>query len=455
MYKKEANLTTIAIVQQLDECYWYWEDTSPVKKTKEGNCKHLLEEIIRRLEENDIQVKECYGIIHDKDKRTIWDEKQMKNVIEDKEIHIHVLLKFVKGASLEKIAVSVGVESQYLQKLKSGRYGYDNSLSYLVHAKDDKKYKYSPKDVVTLKGEDYESIYNRRISTWLKGKAKKETLETKESIDWLILEILNGNITKSNIILNDEYYVIYGQHKRRINEAFDTFYEKKALKTINDLENGKFKKTVIFIQGRSGIGKTKFSKKIAGLIKLLSQYFTERPWEVCITASKNAFDEYNTQEILLLDDIRGNSLNVSDWLKLLDPYSISPISARYHNKQSVAQIIIITSPHSPDDFFRNIENSSMEDFDQFYRRIDINLRIDDFFYLSNSYKKEETKEANKGINQTSSNTKKHYYTFSNEKKCNMKQAIKVIINKITRNMQWTKIDYPPTDQSKKDNPKIK
>lgn len=451
MAKKEANLTTIAIVQQLDEAYWHWNDTSSVLKAKEGNCKQLLEEITKKLEENDIKVKECYGIIHDKDKRTVWDEKQMKNVVEDKEIHIHTLFKFEKGASLEKIAVSVGVEPQYLEKLKSGRYGYDNSLSYLIHAKDDKKYKYNPKDVVTLRGESYESIYNRRIDAWLKGKAKKKTVETKESIDWLILEILKGSITKENIILNDDYYIIYGEHKRRINEAFDTYYEKKSLKIINDLENRKFKKTVIFIEGGSGNGKTKFAKKISELLKKVSLYYTGKTWQHCITASTNAFDEYTAQEILLLDDIRGNSMNVSDWLKLLDPYSISPVSARYHNKYAVAKTIIITSPHSPYKFFKNIENSKSEDFDQFYRRIDFIIRIDDDYFLSNVYKKKITEEEKENIFLNIDKNKKYRYIFSKEKKHSKKGIIKTIVNKVIRNMKWNKEDYPPTDQSKQDN----
>ena len=52
----------------------------------------------------------------------------MKNVIEKKTEHIHFLFKFEKGASLNRIAIAVGVEPQYLEKLKSGRYGYDNAL---------------------------------------------------------------------------------------------------------------------------------------------------------------------------------------------------------------------------------------------------------------------------------------------------------------------------------------
>ncbi|EGF88385.2 hypothetical protein HMPREF0433_00633 [Gemella sanguinis M325] len=353
MSKKEANLTAIVIVQQLDESYWHWDDTSPVKKAREGDCKQLLEEITKRLEENEIKVKECYGIVHDKDKRTIWDEVQMKNVIEDKEIHIHVLLKFEKGAPLKKLAVSIGVEPQYLQKLKSGRYGYDNSLSYLVHAKEEKKHRYNPKEVITLLGENYESIYNRRIDVWENGKAKKEINNTSDIKDLLVLAILKGNITKDNLLLSDKYYVVYARYKRLFNEAFDTYYEQKSLKSIEDIENGKFKKTIIFISGASGVGKTRFAKEIIHVLKLTSLKYTGKIWERCITASTNAFDEYYSQEILFLDDIRGNSLSLVDWLKLLDPFSISPISARYHNKQAVAKTIIITSPHHPREFFSN------------------------------------------------------------------------------------------------------
>lgn len=447
MSKKEANLTAIVIVQQLDESYWHWDDTSPVKKAREGDCKQLLEEITKRLEENEIKVKECYGIIHDKDKRTIWDEVQMKNVIEDKEIHIHVLLKFEKGASLKKLAVSIGVEPQYLQKLKSGRYGYDNSLSYLVHAKEEKKHRYNPKEVVTLLGENYESIYNRRTDAWENGKAKKEINNTSDIKDLLVLEILKGNITKDNLLLSDKYYVVYARYKRLFNEAFDTYNEQKSLKAIEDIENGKFKKTIIFISGASGVGKTRFAKEIIHMLKLTSLKFTGETWQRCLTASTNAFDEYQAQEILLLDDIRGNSLSLTDWLKLLDPFSMSPISARYHNKQAVAKIIIVTSPHGPYEFFKTVENAGSEDFDQFLRRIDLYIRVDRKYHVSTTEKKELTDEDKKDFFYNSD--KQYKYVLTEEKSFEKMQIENNIVSTIMKNMNWTKEDYPSADQSKK------
>ena len=78
-----------------------------------------------------------------------------------------------------------------------------------------------------------------------------------------------------------------------------------------------------------------------------------------------------------MDDVRGAALSASDWLKLLDPYSISPISARYHNKVGSAKVIIITSSVDPDKFFQSSENFNGEAIGQFRRRIDYYIDIHD------------------------------------------------------------------------------
>ena len=248
-------------------------------------------------------------------------------------------------------------------------------------------------------------------------------------------------------MLTNEYYTIYLHHKRKVNEAIDTYNEKKTIKTINNLEDGQFKKTIIYIQGNSGIGKTRFAKELIKIIKHLALHYSGEIWEHCITASTNPFDEYNSQEILLLDDIRGSSMSVSDWLKLLDPFSISPISARYHNKQGISKVIILTAPHAPFRFFSQAEGSETEDFDQFYRRIDLQIEVTEDFLVSNPYKKILSKEELKKF-WYRENTD-YQYIFSNPKSYKKDEVKKIIIKKIIRNMKWTKKDYPSADQSKK------
>lgn len=450
MRKKEANLTAIMLVQQLEEKYWLSSDYKiPLKQAKSGNCCPLLEMIIKHLELNNISVKEAYIIKHHKDKVLIWNPKELRNDSKDKAEHIHALLKFEKGASLSKIALAVKVEAQYFEKLKSGRYGYENCLAYLVHAKDETKYQYQPEEVITVKGEDYTSIYHRSMETWIRGRATKKAKETNLSIDWLIEQILEGKITKSNIMLTDKYYAIYGQHKRKINEALETAGERKSYRTISELEAGKFKKTILFINAESGAGKTQFSKKLITLFQDIALSFGQA-WDFCVTASTNAFDEYNGQEILFLDDVKGDSLTVSDWLKLLDPYMISPISARYHNKMGSAKVIIITNTKEPISFFKQSKGSIGEDLGQFIRRIDYLIEIKDSFHLSIPIKR--TSPANR-FEYSYYDATQYSHEFSKVGQYNINSVIDEIIKKIIHNLQWdkTKKVISEIDQNTEDN----
>lgn len=450
--KKDANLTAIMLVQQLEDEHWKtWQDKTALKQARdENNIRPLLETVTNKLNKADITVKEAYGIKHDKDEINVWNQELMKNVIEKKAEHIHFLFKFEKGASLNRIALAVGVEPQYLEKLKSGRYGYDNCLAYLVHAKDESKYQYKPDEVVTVKGENYASVYHRCMETWVRGRATKKAKETDLSIDWLIEKILSGEITKSNILLTNDYYAIYGQHKRKVNEALDTAGERKSYRTIAELELGNFKKTVLYINADSGVGKTQYSKKLIKLLQSIANKFGES-WDYCVTASTNAFDEYNGQDILFLDDIKGDSLTVSDWLKLLDPYMISPISARYHNKMGSAKVIIITNTKEPLSFFEQAKGNNGEDLGQFVRRIDYLIQIEDMFLFSIPVK------------HTASTSKievpwyepRHYsFKFSNIGTFDQNYATNILVKQIIKNMQWNKSKkvINASDQTNNDNP---
>ncbi|CYU84463.1 plasmid replication protein Rep and AAA-class ATPase domain protein [Streptococcus suis] len=450
MVKKEANLTAIMLVQQLEEEYWLSPDyKEPLQQAKEGNCRPLLELIIKKLRENDVIAKEAYIIKHDKDTVTIWNPSESKNEIKNKEEHVHALLKFEKGASLKKIALAISVEPQYLEKLKSGRYGYDNCLAYLVHAKDETKHQYQPEEVITIKGEDYTSIYHRSMETWTKGRAIKKAKETDLSVDWLIEKILAGEISKSNILLTDEYYAIYGQHKRRINEALDTAGERKSYEAIADLEAGKYKKSAIYVLADSGVGKTKFCMELIHRLQNIAKEDYTYNLSYCLTASRNAFDAYQGEEILFLDDIRGDALSVSDWLKLNDPFMISPISARYHNKMGSAKLIIITSTLLPSVFFSQAEGNKNEDNGQFIRRFDYQVHIpeSDKFLLS-------TPEKNEPIEGQYAFPIFHSYSFSTASEVLDKDAaMERIINTILDNMNLkNKKVINASDQTNNDNP---
>lgn len=150
--KKEALLTSVSITQYFDPKYWKngWDE----ELIKSANIEKILEEIVKRV--SDVAtVSEAYAIKHDKDTSLVFDSVTSSITSKLKEPHIHALLKFEKGATLTDLAVQIGVKPQYLEKAKSGRYGYDNLLAYLIHAQDKDKYQYTPDEVFTLKGKDY------------------------------------------------------------------------------------------------------------------------------------------------------------------------------------------------------------------------------------------------------------------------------------------------------------
>lgn len=380
MARKENDLTCFALAQMLADDVWNWTDKEKetLAEARLGNVAPMMATIVAKLMAAGMEFEEAHGIIHNQDVREVWDETSCQTVLERKLDHIHAAFKFKKGkgGTLTKIATVVGLEPQYIEKAKKGCYGWDNMLSYLIHAKDEDKYQYEPSAVASI-GASYQKIYNERKPDWDKGRAKKSVARAAEGIEELEAKILAGQVTKSQIILTDRYYSVYCHYKRRCDDAFEIYGERRAYKTIQALQAGAFRLSVFFITGQAGAGKTRFAKSFADMLMKRSAKEGEA-WRLCQTAATNPMDDYQGEEILLMDDVRGGSLSASDWLKLLDPYNISPASARYRNKVPACRCIIITSSKEPLEFFyycKQIGGDRSEALDQFMRRIQSTVQV--------------------------------------------------------------------------------
>ena len=443
--KKEAILTSVLLTQQFSD--GFWDNDWNKELLESADIEKILEEIVRRVSEV-ATVSEAYAIKHDKDTSIVFNNELQETTTKPAKSHIHALLKFDKGkgATLSTLSEKIGLAEQHLEKAKSGRYGYDNLLAYLIHAKDKDKYQYSPDEVFTLIGNNYLKVYHERKLSWLKGKAKKEVQQSYEDIDLLIDNILNENITKQEILLNKKYHTLYTVHRVRINDAIRTVGEIKSAKVKYELEHKEFKKTVIFIYGKSGLGKSKFAKELTKDIVQLAK-LNGQNWQSVVTAATNIFDEVNGEEILFLDDVRGDSLTASDWLKLLDPFNISPISARYQNKMGAAKVIIITSSKYPLDFFYDTKGNDREDLSQYVRRIECLATIkgndkNPKFYVSYPQRMEEPVKTILENEQEVSLS----YDFTDDSLLNSRQdLLSTLLSKIAINNQW---DILELDKSK-------
>ena len=450
MARKEANLSCFMLTQQLREVYWDWPDLQKVdlQTARDGNMSPLLNTLQVRFRAANMELEELHGILHDKDDREVWDEVACAIVTEKKPSHVHIVGKFKagKGGTLEAIAKAAGVEVQYIEKAQKGRYGYDNMIAYLIHAKDEDKAQYRPEDVKSLKlvsgSKSFMEYWAERREDWAKGRAIKTRQRAEESIDALEAKILAGEVTKSQIVLTDQYYGVYARYKRRCDDAFAIYGERRAYKTIQALNAGDFRLSVFFVTGQAGAGKTRFARRfVETLARAAAAWDGDgEPWRICQTAATNPLDDYQGEEILFMDDVRGGSLSASDWLKLLDPYNISPNSARYHNKVTACRCIVITSSKEPLEFFyytRQIGGDRSEALDQFMRRIQSTVQVihaDDFttYRIADGQRTEERLHVVPGTGDGAVSVKLSY-GFGKERDMDEDGAVVYLVGKVEEN----------------------
>lgn len=373
MARTEASLSMAFITQDFLPEHWDWTD---VEKQSLGDIKAMSDIICKRIESAhpDTKVTDCYAIKHDKDYKQVWDETTLSLTKVYKTNHIHALLTFSGNKlTLTQISTALGLGLSYIEPPKSGRYSKDNKLAYLIHAKEKDKHHYSPMEVYTHRGEPYMGIYMTRKDAWEKSKAKKNSKEASENIDWLLEQILTGKLTKSQIMLTDEYYTTYAAYSLKCDAAFSTYGQRKAYQAIRAMEQGEFNLSVFYVTGKPGSGKSYFTDLFVNeIISRVRDKFGVL-WQKCSVASTNPLDDWNGEEILVMDDLRGMAMNASDWLKLLDPERAGRAGTRYKNKFVVPRVIVINAERDIIDFFYYLKNigggDRTEAMDQFIRRI--------------------------------------------------------------------------------------
>lgn len=363
-----------SITQKLDENYWFdWTDE---EISSFGELKEHAAIIKRKLEDNDIAVEEMHAIYHDKDSTTIWNDYTKLKETVYKDIHIHMLFKTVDGQDVETIASAVGVQPQYIEYAKRGKYAYNNMLSYLIHAKDAQKHQYSADEVVTLAGEDYSKIYKENRLNWQKGALVKTDEQkvhklTTRQIDVLLEQIMDNKVSRAYVENMPEPRMAYISNRRLFENAFEIANKNKFQRYRQDLAEMKFKKINVYLHGDTGVGKSALAREISKAVSEKVYNDTGKVWNTVSLATRNAMDEYTDEEIIILDDFRSNSMDFNEILTLLDPHHISPAPARYHNKHIQYRLAIITAPYK----LKIMYYVDTEDFEQLDRRIEFNFEV--------------------------------------------------------------------------------
>ncbi|MEG3241988.1 Rep family protein [Streptococcus suis] len=356
------------IEQQLKSNFWDWsiQDKQLLDDWENNKTQifRLIFDRVRTLVEED-EFVEFAIVVHDKD--VSYGTKLV-------EPHIHAYIDFPKQIDLSKVASALGLERERIEtpKSKGGRaYTRINALAYLIHAKDKDKYQYPASDVETFDTLDYETFINQNKEDFEKYSATRKREKSDESLDMIYQEIIEGKLTEDDIFSDDSLTFLWAYNQQKFSEAFTAYGKISAKRTLRQLENGEFKPTILYIHGSSGIGKTTLAYEVVEKIVLKAKEQGHN-WKTYSAGSKNIFDEYFGEEIIVLDDPRYDSLLPSDWLKLLDPLNKSHLSARYKNKLVIGRLIVITNYMPLADFFGQIPK---EDLNQYLRRFNNVIEI--------------------------------------------------------------------------------
>ena len=309
-------------------------------KTSAGEELFNLEHFQQILHEKEC-IKEYAYIIHDKDWYTAEDESKNSEHKEGTLIpaHIHALLRFTCPQKTEYIAKWIPISENFLQKI----HGWLNAVKYLVHLNAPEKYQYDLDEVFS----------NFNIKSLL------DNADREKQLNIVIDKILTGEIREYNKTLEIDHKMLV-KHAKPINEAFKV-YQDHLIATVKERNT-----SIIYIYGASGVAKTTLAKMIARSKNLA----------YCLSGDDNDFlEKYKQEPVLILDEIRPNSMSLVSFLRLTDPHNISASRSRYHNKVLFCDLIIITTPMDIDTFFSKMLKDDDESIIQMKRRCSIYIHM--------------------------------------------------------------------------------
>ncbi|EMF0060634.1 replication protein [Enterococcus hirae] len=341
--------------------------TRAVNVMYEQQLRHLpttikrktLNSIIKRLTEC-LKPEKIAGIIHDKD---------INNEGAPVEKHVHVVLQFQHARSLKNLARLL--KEPQVSAFQKWQGNVNNAYSYLVHQTSDAqdKYPYSVKEVKA--NFDYPQL--------MKSISKKINKSSRQSDHEIIKQLLDrlgaGELSREEVISNLTGSQ-FAKAKKNIQDIHEQVQADKAKIWLEKRKEKGEPITVIWIYGQAGTGKTLLAKK----------YATTKEQDYFITgSSKDSFQHYQGEHIVILDELRPKTFPYDDLLKMLDPFGENPKApSRFFDKSLMVDIFIITSPYSPKQFYDEIfkRKKTVDSFNQLQRRISyVQFMSSDYFEM--------------------------------------------------------------------------
>lgn len=281
-------------------------------------------------------------ILHDKD----LDDKGNKI-----RAHYHVVIRYKDAKTTSSVAKTFDDKQQYFE---AWRGSINNAYSYLIHetsdAKDNEKHHYDPSEVKAS------FDFKARIETI----RKKVNKLSDNAINNLIDDYSNSLISKEE--LQEKIGVLeMAKHKYLLDHVDEILDYKKHQEFLKEFTGQKC--VTYWLYGSSGVGKTRLCRSVMEELKK----------DFCILGSqRDHFQTYKGESYIILNDLRPADYDYGQLLTLLDIYEHDKMApSRYHDKFLNARAIFITTPYSPENFYKscNIDNRLVDTAEQLKRRV--------------------------------------------------------------------------------------
>lgn len=196
---------------------------------------------------------------------------------------------------------------------------------------------------------------------------KAEARELQKQVDKVLDDIRDGLIPEYNYTLQVPKEIDRCMKNGQVANAYNYYYNKiKAELKAKGFKNIPAR-DVYFIEGGAGSGKSTLAQLLCEK-NGLSYYVT--------STGTHALDDYQGQEVIILDDCRDSSYRLNELLKMLDNNTQCDVQARYHNKNLCAvKLIIITSAKPLMEWYKEGYDRG-EQMRQLYRRIKIHFTLE-------------------------------------------------------------------------------
>ncbi|MCD8131935.1 MAG: hypothetical protein LUE16_11800 [Lachnospiraceae bacterium] len=344
--------------------------------------------------------------------------KKYAYIIQDKDIddkgqpiapHLHLMMSFDNARSVNGIAKLLGDKPNYVEAWTGNA---NNGYSYLCHRTkaDGDKYQYDPQNVTA--NFDYSAELAKTTTEVSKVTEKANAVRVSNLLDLLYTGMISKKEVEDRLSGS-----AYGRYRRQIDDVYAKYLLRRAEEFRREMSDQGKVLQVIWIAGIAGVGKTSLAKEYAK--KISSEIFVTG-------SSRDPFQEYSGQHVIILDEFRENTMEYQDLLRLLDPYGAdSQVMApsRYNDKAIAAELIIITSPYNPVEYYikkfgGNNLSKHIDNIMQLVRRISLCIGMDENEIFPMEY--DETTEEYKRI---PGNAKPNPYSAKNRPQPAVKRPV--------------------------------